>query len=145
MSTLISRRPTPPPQRPRTGRAPLPWLLIGLELVTGVGAVGGAVYLIAGGAGMDPALLSSTPFTGWAWPGVALAIVVAIPMLVAAGAEWLRTRWASRASLASGVSLLVWITIQVALIGFQTSLQPALFLVGLAVTALATPRAISER
>jgi hypothetical protein len=122
-------------------RRPRPRLLIGLQALTGVGAFGGAVALVGGGAGLDPALLDHTPFTSWAWPGVALAVLVGVPMLAAAAAEWRRLPWASQLSLAAGVALMGWITVQIALIGFQTWLQPVCFLVGLAVTFLASPRA----
>jgi hypothetical protein len=122
-------------------RRPRPPLLIGLEALTGVGAFGGAAALVVDGAGMDPALLDHTPFTSWVWPGVALAVVVGVPMLAAAVAEWRRQPWASQLSLAAGVALMGWITVQIALIGFQTWLQPTCFVVGLAVTFLASPRA----
>jgi CHASE2 domain-containing sensor protein len=95
--------------------------------------------------GMDPALLDGTPFTSWVWPGVALAVVVGLPMLVAVVAEWRRAPRAPYVSLAAGVALMTWITVQVALIGYQTWLQPTFFLVGLAVTSLASPRATRMR
>jgi hypothetical protein len=122
-------------------RRPRPRLLIGLQALTGLGAFAGAANLVGGGMGLDAALLDRTPFTSWAWPGVALAVLVGVPMLLAAAAEWRRAPRASQLSLTAGVVLMGWITVQVALIGYQTWLQPTFFLVGLAVSFLASPRA----
>jgi hypothetical protein len=150
MPSLLPRRADPvgvQPVRVRSARPqrPRPRLLLGLEVVTGVGAVAGAVNLVGDGMGMDPGLLDGTPFTSWTWPGVALVAVVGLPMLVAALAEWRRLPRAPYASLGAGVALLGWITVQVALIGYQTWLQPTFFLVGLAVASLASPRATRMR
>jgi hypothetical protein len=150
MPTLLPRRSGPATGRtagllPAHPQRPRPRVLLGLEVLTGVGAVAGAVNLVGDGMGLDPALLDGTPFTSWAWPGVALAVVVGLPMLVAALAEWRRAPRAPYVSLLAGVALMGWITVQVALIGYQTWLQPTFFLVGLTVTWLASPRATRMR
>jgi hypothetical protein len=128
-----------PPFRSRRRRRPR--LLTGLEVLTGVAAFAGAAFLVGDGMGLDPVLLDRTPFTSWAWPGVALAALVGVPMLLAAAAEWRRTPRASQLSRAAGVVLMGWITGQLALIGYQTWLQPTFFLIGLVVASLASPRA----
>lgn len=118
-----------------------PWLLLGLEGLTALGAASGGANLMADGMGMDPALLAGTPLTSWHLPGLALIAVVCVPMAVAAAAEWRQAPRAAHRSLLAGVLLMAWIAVQVAVIGFQTWLQPAFFLVGLVVAGLARPRA----
>jgi hypothetical protein len=122
------------------GRRP-PWLLVTLEALVGLGALGGAAAMMIDGAGMDPRLLDGTPFDSWTLPGLALVAAVGLPMLGAAYLEILRRPRAAQASLAAGVALLAWIVVQVAVIGFQSVLQPAMFLAGLAICGLALPSA----
>lgn len=79
------------PTRPLARRT-----LIGLEVVSGIGAVGGGIGLAAGNAiGMPADWLAATPFRSWFVPGLLLLLVVAVPMGTAAFDElrgWSRAR-----------------------------------------------------
>lgn len=68
--------------------------------------------------------------------GVALALVVSLPCLVVAVATLRRARWSTDGHLVVGIMIMGWIAVQVGFIGFF-ALQPAVFVVGLAVTVLA--------
>jgi uncharacterized membrane protein len=117
-----------------------PWGVMLVEAVAALAAFGGASYLVAGADGMDGSLLAATPFTTWVVPGIALAALVGLPMAAAAVAEWRRTARASLLSLAAGAVLVGWIVVQVALIGYQSVLQPAMFLAGFAVATASGAR-----
>jgi len=60
-------------------------------------------------------------------------------MPAASLAVWSRNLFAGPAPLAVGSILLLWIIVQVALIGYQSWIQPTFFAFGLAVVALAIP------
>ena len=70
------------PVAARRGR--YPWVLAGLDGLTGAAAVYGGAGLIRDGFGMPDGWLAGTPLTGWVLPGVALLIGVAVPQLAAA-------------------------------------------------------------
>src|SRR6266702_1149739 len=60
------------PVAARRGR--YPWVLAGLDGLTGAAAVYGGAGLIRDGFGMPDGWLAGTPLTGWVLPGVALLI-----------------------------------------------------------------------
>lgn len=117
------------------------WLRIALivtEIVTAVGAVGGAVMLIgqAGAVGfpdVGDTRLGALGFRSWAPGGALLALVVTGPMTAAAVLSLLHHPWAGLVTLLAGLALVCWIVVQVTFIGFASWLQPAFLLVGIAV------------
>lgn len=108
-----------------------------LEAFTAVGAYVGGYTLVTGGYDMPEELLDSTPFASWTWPGTLLVLVVALPMTVAVVLEIAGARRAFTASVSAGVLLVGWILVQMAVIGYQMFLQPAMLVVGLLVVLLA--------
>jgi hypothetical protein len=120
-----------------TERRPWRWALIGLEALIGLNAIYGGVGLIRDGMGMPAEWLDSTPFGSWALPGVFLLAVVGVPMLAAAAAEILRSRWAYLASLAAAACQVAWIIAQVLILQRYYFLQPVLFAAGVVVGGLA--------
>ena len=95
--------------------------------------------MMGGGLDLPSDWLDGTPFSSYFFPGLILFVVVGGSMLVASLAVWSRNLFAGPASLAVGSILLIWITVQVVLIGYRSWMQPTFFAFGLAVVALAIP------
>jgi hypothetical protein len=112
-------------------------ILVALELFTGVGAVYGAVMLVRDAWHLPVGYLDPLPVHGWVLPGVALLLVVAVPMLGAAVLALLGRPRAADAGLTAGVLLVGWILIQLAVIGPRMALQAVMFVIGVAVAAVA--------
>jgi len=82
--------------------------------------------------------LAGSPFSDYFVPGGILFAVLGVgPLIVAAGA-WRGVRWAPQLTFASGVALLIWIAVEVAIIGFAwvPPLQPIYIVMGLAIGAV---------
>lgn len=118
------------------GRA-MPAALLALELLTGISALYGGIMLVTDAWRLPEDYLSRLPFSGWVVPGIALIVMVAVPMLVAAGLVMLRRPWRRDASLAAGVLLVGWILVQLMAIGPRMFLQAVMAGVGLMVALLA--------
>lgn len=120
-----------------TGRRVTRWSLIALEVLIAANAIYGGLGLIGSGLGMPQEWLADTPFDSWVLPGVALLIVIAVPMTIAAGAEITRATWAYRMSVTAGVLQIGWIVAQVLVLRRYFFLQPVLFVLGSLVILLA--------
>ena len=111
--------------------------LIALQLLVAANAVGGGIYGLAGAKDVPTEWLEGSPFHSYTVPSLFLLGVVGGGMLVATAAWLLRRRIAPWLSLGMGVTLMLWIVAQVAIITLNSWLQPASFAAGLAITALA--------
>lgn len=82
--------------------------------------------------------LAGSPFADYLIPGIVLLTVLGIGPLLAAYGVWTRRWWAWMAALLVGVALLVWIGVEVAVVGYQPRppLQLTYGLVGAAILAL---------
>jgi hypothetical protein len=126
------------PSRPITGRPLLDGrerTLVGLDGLLAVGAAGGAVGLISGSldaSTFEHRLPLHSPVLG----GVALALVVAVPAIVALVATIACRPWAPAAQITAGALLVGWIAVQVVVIGPTSVLQPLMFAWGCALLAL---------
>jgi len=99
-------------------------------------AFAGGIYGVAGAEGVSTEWLEGTPFRDYVIPSVILFVAVGSSSLVAAIAVFRHASWARPAALVAGGILLIWIAVQVALIGYQSWMQPAFFLIGLLVLIL---------
>lgn len=125
------------PARTRTWHA---WTLAVIELFVAYQAVSGGIGLITGTWPMPTAWLVRTPFTTWVGPGWLLIGLVALPHLLAAVPVLFlprSPRLGVLAGLLAGTSLLIWITIQLALLQQYFFLQPIVAGIGLVEIALA--------
>lgn len=113
--------------------------LLALELFVAFWALAGGIGMMGGGLDLPKEWLDGTPFNDYFVPGLILFVVVGGSMLAASLAVWRRNRFAGPASLAVGSILLIWIIVQVALIGYRSWMQPTFFAFGLAVVALSIP------
>jgi hypothetical protein len=112
------------------------WSLAGLETFVGVGALYGALMLITDAWGLPVDDLAPLPLHSWVLPGVALVVLVAIPMLGAALGTRRNTVRVADVSIAVGALLVGWIAVQLIVIGPQMFLQAVMLVLGLAITGL---------
>ena len=118
-------------QTPRTPRPALLYaLLIGL-LFQGLSGIIGGVGLLADptGAALQIPIqwLEGSPFTDYLIPGLVLLLVLGVFPLIVVYGLWTRRYWAWPAALGVGVALVVWIGVEVLVIGYHT--QPPLQLI----------------
>lgn len=133
--TAASVRPRDPNGERR--RRPDELALLALELSTGIAALGGAWYGLAGARAVPVDWLDGTPFRDYRVPSAILGTAVGGSMLAAAGSVAGRGRRRRELSTVAGAVLLGWIGAQVATIGWRSPLQPAYLGVGVATLALA--------
>lgn len=111
---------------------------LGLARLTGLVALVSAVRALALATGAfdpGPAITERLPFHSPAVAGLALALVVAVPM--ATTAAWIRAEHphAAEATMLAGILLICWIGVQLMVIRTFTVIQPLMVVVGLAVFA----------
>ena len=127
----------------RSGPSALrPTLAILLALVA-LNALGGGLYALSGAREVPVEWLAGTPFESYFVPGLILLLLVGGSAGIAAWMILRRSRYARTASLAAGVVLLIWIVVQVRMIGYVSWLQPTVGLISMLVLGLtlALPRA----
>jgi hypothetical protein len=71
-------------------------------------------------------------------PGLILFAVLGLGPLVAAALAWRRHPLAPLAALATGIVLLGWLTVEIAIVGYSNDppLQPVYLVLGIAITVL---------
>jgi hypothetical protein len=107
--------------------------LAAVEIVVAIQAIAGGLALIGDQWSMDPLWLRHTPFVTWTGPGVLLIVVIALPHLMAAAAIVVRpvpVRLGMVGGLLAGVSLIIWIIMQIALLQVFFFLQPVVAVLG---------------
>ena len=126
-----------------TTRSPLSRLArttIALEVFLAIGALAGGAALIMGPRGeiipLRVADLTGSPFDTFLIPGVILFAVLGIGPLVAAALAWRRHPLAPLAGVVGGIGLLVWLGVEIAIVGYSNEppLQPFYLLLGAAIT-----------
>jgi hypothetical protein len=104
------------------------WMLRGALGFVSVSALFGGAMLLADPSGsgleMPVTYLRGTPFEDYRVPGAILFCVLGIGPMAALYGIRSRRRWAWWGSVAAGVALLMWLAVQVALIGYRSFLQP---------------------
>jgi hypothetical protein len=111
--------------------------LVGVEAFVAIGAVYGSVMLVTDAWHLDRAMLRHLPIDTWVLPGIALAVLVAVPNLIAGILVAIRHPAARAVSLLAGGVLVGWIVVQIALIQQYFVLQPVMALCGLLTIGLA--------
>jgi hypothetical protein len=109
-----------------------------LAIVAGLGALGafaGAWGLIGGAIVFASGIAERIPFPLWI-PAVILGVAVGGTMLLACLAAALNTRFTAELAVLAGAVSMGWISLQVALIGYVSWMQPAVFTQGLIALAL---------
>ena len=115
---------------------------VALDLVLSVGALAGGAALMIGPRGqiipLAVSALQGSPFDTYFVPGMILFGVIGIGPLLAAGLVWLRHRWAPLATILVGIVLLIWLAVEIAIIGYSDNppLQPVYLLLGATITVV---------
>jgi hypothetical protein len=130
------------------------WLLMFLLLFQGISAVPSGLLLALDPTGgllqMPLEMLEGTPFPNYLIPGLILCIVLGLGAFFVLAClftlpDWAWAKrlnpfkgqhWTWAASVAFGIALMIWITVQVLMIGLGAVLQPLYFGVGLAILLL---------
>jgi peptidoglycan/LPS O-acetylase OafA/YrhL len=106
-------------------------LLMSALLFQSIGAIGGGIALLTdpSGAniGMSVNLLSGSPFADFLIPGIVLLGVLGLYPLAVLWGVWRRERWARAGSAVLGLALVIWIGVQISVIGYSS--RPPLQLV----------------
>jgi hypothetical protein len=88
-------------------------------------AFGGGYYGIAGAKNIPIEWLEGSPFTDYVIPSLFLFIVVGGSALYASIMVFSHGRSADKASLICGIIVLLWLIVQVIIIGYVSWMQPA--------------------
>lgn len=123
-------------------RSRLALVAVLLEVILGLGAIGGGLALVLGPQGeilpLPVSLLNGSPFQTYFVPGLVLLTLIGVGPLVVAVFAWRQQRWAPFLTLAVGVALLVWMTVEICVIGYSSTppLQPIYIGLGIAITGV---------
>ena len=113
------------------------YILLVLILFQGLSGIVGGIGLVLDPTGKSLQLpiewLEGSPFNDYLIPGLILLIVLGIYPLVVLYGLWLKLRWALFAAFTVGVALIIWIGVEILIIGYhpQPPLQLIYGLVGL--------------
>ena len=116
---------------------------IALEVLLGVGALGGGLVLIVAPRGeimpLPLSALAGSPFETYLGPGLILFVVLGIGPLVAAALTWRRHAIAPFAAFVVGVALLTWVAVEIAIMGYSNEppLQAIYLAMGVVITVVA--------
>lgn len=116
---------------------PIRAILGTLLAFSALNAFGGGYYGLAGAKGVPTQWLAGSPFTSYFIPSLILFVIVGGSLLAACAAVFAAQRWASRLTVAAALIVLGWITVQVAIIGFVSWLQPVTAIIGVILLGLA--------
>jgi hypothetical protein len=112
--------------------------LLGALLTFGaINAFAGGYYGLSGAKGVPLEWLAGSPFSDYFIPSLILLVVVGGAFSFAAIAVFVRSRLARVSAYAAGTVVLVWIGVQLAIIGYVSWMQPTTFLAGVFVLILA--------
>lgn len=128
-TTPIAVVPAPADTRPRRGLAVFAGLIA-------CSAWGGAVGLALDALGLPPEIQDRLPFGSQLLGGVALALVVGVPMTVVAVLAWRGDPRTGPAAVIAGILQVAWIVVQVAFIRELSFFHPTYLLVGAALIAV---------
>jgi hypothetical protein len=97
-------------------------IAIALEVFLAIGALGGGAALLLGPRGeiipLPLSALSGSPFADYSVPGAILFLVIGIGPMAAAVLTWRRHRLAPLLACATGGVLLVWLAVEIAIVGY---------------------------
>ena len=121
----------------KAGRAKAIRYSLGSLLVFGaLNAFGGGYYGLSGAKGVPTEWLEGSPFSDYFVPSLILLVVVGGAFMVAAIAVLRNLRIARLAALTAGIVVLGWLTVQLAIIGYVSWMQPTTAIAGALVLVL---------
>lgn len=117
----------------------LTYSLGALQAFIGITAIAGGFRLVSnpnGTSDIPIEWLSNSPFTNYLIPGMVLLIVIGFGNVLAGIVSFLRKRHAGSIAAILGTFLVLFMTIEVLLIGLRNFLQPLYFILGAIVLML---------
>ncbi|MBS1754406.1 MAG: hypothetical protein R2765_04735 [Ferruginibacter sp.] len=109
-----------------------------LLLLVAINAFAGGYYAIAGAKNVPTEWLRGSPFSNYFIPGLFLFIVVGGLALLAAIFIFRHHRLALKAAYVSGTIILLWLLIQVTIIGYVSWMQPSTAIAAVIIILLTT-------
>jgi hypothetical protein len=109
-------------------------------VLLGVGALGGGLALVLGPHGeilpLPVQALRGSPFHDYFIPGLILFLVLGTGPLVVARFAWRRHPFAPLLTIAVGAALLIWLAVEIAIIGYSNKppLQAIYLVMGVAIS-----------
>ena len=128
------------PHRPAL--RPIARVSMGLEVLLSLGALAGGTALMVGPRGeiipLQVAALQGSPFDTYFVPGLILFAVLGLGPIAAAILAFARQPLAPLAALVVGVGLLIWLIVEIAIVGYSSNppLQPIYLMLGVAIDSL---------
>lgn len=116
---------------------------VGVEILLSACALGGGLVLVIAPRGeimpLPLSALAGSPFDTYLVPGLILFGVLGLGPLIAARLAWLRHPLAPTAAFVVGAGLLVWVAVEVAIIGYSNEppLQAIYGILGVAIVLIA--------
>lgn len=111
-----------------------------IQVLVGLGAVVGGAIMIVAPTGtllqMSPDMLKGTPFSDFLVPGIILFFVIGVGQIGGGVLTMRKQRFAGYLGAALGIGLMIWIFVQVNMIGGRNILQYSYFMIGVMETAL---------
>jgi hypothetical protein len=105
-------------------------------LVIAINAFGGGYYGMAGAENVPVEWLEGSPFKSYFAPSLFLFAVIGGTCLTAAVAAFRNSRHTRKLSFICAGVLFGWIAVQVAIIGYVSWMQPAIFISAIMVTVI---------
>ncbi len=118
------------------------YLLLAALLFLGLNAVAGGFVLVADPAGstmgLSVGVLQGSPFSNFLIPGLVLLLVLGVFPLIVVYGLWARRWWSWRAALLVGPAVIVWLIVEILVVGYhsQPPLQLVIGLLGLTISVL---------
>jgi hypothetical protein len=98
-------------------------IAIALEVFLAIGAFGGGAVLVLGPRGeilpLPVSALAGSPFADYSVPGAILFIVIGLGPLTAAVLTWRRHHMAPLLACATGQALIIWLAVEIAIVGYS--------------------------
>jgi hypothetical protein len=113
------------------------YALGGLLAFGALNAFAGGYYGLSGAKGVPVEWLQGSPFIDYSVPSLILFIVVGGSFLIAAITIFACARIARASALTAGAIVLIWIAVQVAILGYVSWMQPATAIGGVLIVLLA--------
>ena len=116
---------------------------VALEMLLSIGALGGGLVLMIAPRGeimpLPLSALAGSPFDTYFVPGLILFGLLGLGPLIAVRIAWLRHPLAPIAAFAVGAGLLIWVAVEVAIIGYSNEppLQAIYGILGVAIVLVA--------
>ena len=103
----------------------LRYALGSLLMLVALNAFGGGFYGMMGAEGVPLELLTDSPFTNYFIPSLILFVCVGGSTLFSSIAVFRKSKFATKAAYLSSLLIIIWLAVQVAIIGYVSWMQPA--------------------